>query len=253
MPMMIICFNLSAIPAGDILFFNVLFLLSCGVYRFYNALPISWFIEPTVGDKPSANPDMRKFPDGVIFCIINLYIGFIFYLQSGFCFLFFLQLGALWILSMIFVSDLKTRIIPDQLVVALALIALLWAFHDLSRIALTGDMWYQIPLQRLSGALAGGLSMLLIYLTGKWVTGQEALGMGDLKYFFSCGLITGINGILPVLFLSFLIAFPFSLCRFIYTRIKHIEDRSIPFGPFISISLALFLLFPEVVLINRIL
>lgn len=73
--------------------------------------------------------------------------------------------------------------------------------------------------------------MLLSALAGKWITGQEALGMGDVKLFAAAGLCLGFRGTLTVLVLS---AVSSAIIFSILLAMKKVKrtDR-LPLGPYI--------------------
>jgi len=107
--------------------------------------------------------------------------------------------------------------------------------------------WYLYPLMRILGGIAGSGTLFVIGYSGSKILKQEAMGMGDIKFIFASGLITGFPGIIAVLAMSFIIAFPFSIFKLLKRSKKtstHLPDR-LPFGPFIGLAVMLFFIFPE--------
>ena len=124
-----------------------------------------------------------------------------------------------WALLEAAIADKKYSIIPDQFIILAAISALGFIPEHAS-------MW-----QPLQGALLGGGVMLLSALAGKWITGQEALGMGDVKLFAAAGLCLGFRGTLTVLVLS---AVSSAIIFSILLAMKKVKRTDkLPLGPYI--------------------
>ena len=107
---------------------------------------------------------------GAVFCIWNM--GPV-YQTAG--------LPALWLLLLIALADQKYMIIPDQLVVALAVTAI-------------GFVPFQEDfLSPLYGALIGGGSLLIIGTIGRWISKKDVMGFGDVKLMAAIGLVSGVK------------------------------------------------------------
>ena len=126
-----------------------------------------------------------------------------------------------------FVVDLKEQIIPNRLNLLMFETGLVFVFlHGFSNI--------NIALNMLLGMLAGGGIFLLITLLGGLIAGKEAMGMGDVKLMGALGLYFGLQNIVVVSILAFLIG---AIGSIIYMIIKRkSSDAYIPFGPFIVAS-----------------
>jgi prepilin signal peptidase PulO-like enzyme (type II secretory pathway) len=233
--------NVFAIILTNLLFVVLSGLVAILAYRFYNTLPLSWFVE--YGDNPEEYPDprLKKFPDSYLFCSAMIFLNFLFFVRNGFSVVFFCNVLTVLFFLYVAAADIKTRIIPDQFLSGIAFVSLFWVLYDISIINITGIKWHMIPVYRISGALLGGGIMLLVNIAGTKLLKQEALGMGDVKLIFACGLIVGYRAILPVIALSFLLAFPPSVIRIIYRSQK---TNRMPFGPFIILANTLYLVFP---------
>lgn len=96
----------------------------------------------------------------------------------------------MWILLLIAFADGKYRIIPDQLVVVLALTALAYAPYKTEF------------LDPLYGGLLGGGLLLAVSAASKLIYKKDVLGMGDVKLMTAIGLIMGIKGTVAVLILT---------------------------------------------------
>lgn len=249
--------NAFTIALTNFLFIGLETMVAVLLYILYNRFPLSWFLEhdssrdvvSKIGSEDFISPRLKKFPDSVIFCSGFIIVTFVFYLQHGFSLLFACNFLTLIFLFYIAVSDLKTRIIPDQFISGLIFVSLFWILYDMSTIYVSEAMWYEMIFSRLLGALAGGSVILLIGFIGSRLLKQEAMGMGDVKLMFACGLIIGINAIFVVLALSFILAFIPAIIQIRNNRHGRRREafkgnNQMPFGPFIALSTILFLVFP---------
>jgi len=158
------------------------------------------------------------------------FIGFTFFrlssqpftvLQPG----FWLSVGVL--LIVVFFSDVIYGIIPDIAVVGLTFLGLLYRlllFY--SGIMYPLDFW-----RTLGGALAAFLFLLALW----YGTKKRGIGLGDVKFAFPMGLITGWPGIVLALFLAFTVGAVVALGT-VVTGQKKLSSR-IAFGPFLVVGL----------------
>lgn len=139
----------------------------------------------------------------------------------------FLELGALVYLLLvvsglivIFFTDLKYRIIPDQVVIFLGVTSLLFLFfsHQPSTI----------------NHLLSAVTMFLIFLLLAFITHGRGMGLGDVKFAAVMGLTLGFPKIFIAFYLSFLTGAIFSLILIILG--KKTMKSTIPFGPFLVAS-----------------
>jgi len=179
-------------------------------------------------------------------------------------------------LALIVVSDKLNRIIPDQLVFAAALLSVFGFLAD----GLEGSFWvasqspwYMNPLNRILGAIIGAGLLWGIGALGSLISRQESMGFGDIKLIFACGLLSGVYGLVFVLFFAFVLGGIFALPLYISKRrriraehkqilassdpdktrgeidrqkelIHFSEDPDyIAFGPFLALGTVLFLIF----------
>ncbi len=127
----------------------------------------------------------------------------------------------------VFVIDYKLQIIPNRLNLTIFEVGIVFAFlYGLSNVAITINM--------LLGMLAGGGIFLLITLVGGLFYGKEAMGFGDVKLMGALGLFFGLQNIIIITLVSFLIGAILSIFLLI-SKIKK-TDEYIPFGPFIVIA-----------------
>lgn len=126
-----------------------------------------------------------------------------------------------------FFVDLKEQIIPNRLNLLMFEIGLVITFlHGFTNI--------NIALNMLVGMIAGGGIFLLITLVGGLIAGKEAMGMGDVKLMGALGLFFGLQNIVAISVMAFLIGAVVSIVYMIVN--KKNANTYIPFGPFIVIS-----------------
>lgn len=134
--------------------------------------------------------------------------------------LFWLLVGI--ILLIIFFTDLLYMIIPDEAVVALTFLTLVY------RISLTifGLMQLSDFIRTLIAALLCGAGFLLLWIFTK----GKGMGLGDAKLAVPFGLLLGWPSILVGIFISFVSGAVVSLAL-VMTRKKKMK-QTVPFGPF---------------------
>ena len=144
-------------------------------------------------------------------------------------------------LACAFVVDLKEQIIPNRLNLLMFEIGLVIIF-------LYGFTNINISINMLLGMLAGGGIFLLITLLGGAIAGKEAMGMGDVKLMGVLGLYFGLQNIVVISVMAFLIG---AIVSVIYMLVKKKNgDTYIPFGPFIVISTIITIFVPFTTLFN---
>ncbi|MBO5348602.1 MAG: prepilin peptidase [Clostridia bacterium] len=129
-----------------------------------------------------------------------------------------------------FYIDYKMQIIPNRLTLTIFEIGLIFTFiHGISNLNIAVSMF--------QGLLAGCLIFLVITVLGGLIFGKETMGFGDVKMMAALGLFFGLQGIIAIAILSFLIAAIFSIVLMIIQKIRHKDlIEYIAFGPFIVIS-----------------
>lgn len=128
------------------------------------------------------------------------------------------------ILITISIIDLKHKIVPDSLNIALASIGVLFIIYDSSVIA---------------DKLLGAFTVFVLFFAIALAT--NAMGGGDIKLITALGLIFGFKGVLFIVFFSFVIGATISVALLL-TKIKSRKDE-IPFGPFISAAALLYIFY----------
>ena len=198
---------------------------------FFNKMPGQWLCD--YGETPSdelLNPTTQRikshpwkylFSMGFVILNIKLFVDdWQFALAAT---------AALWLLLELALADKKYSIVPDQLVILLAVTAVgVIPFHG---------SW-KPPL---FGALIGFGIMMFIALAGKLAYKRETLGGGDIKIFSVIGLITGPYGILFVFAATTLISAACFAYLIAKKRVKTTD--SLPMVPYIAVATAFYLVF----------
>src|SRR5690606_9316118 len=97
-----------------------------------------------------------------------------------------------WFLVALSGSDLRTRLLPDQLTLPLMAVGLIRGLANL----------YLPAKPALLGAIAGYVSLWSVWWLFKQLTGKEGMGHGDFKLLAALGAWCGVKGILPIILLS---------------------------------------------------
>ncbi len=137
------------------------------------------------------------------------------------------------------IIDLKLFIIPDRFSIGLALFGLAVFFINP---AFSGNLTAKF-LQSLAGGAIGFFGLWGMALIGTFMFKKEAMGGGDIKLTAAVGTLTGLNGIISTLIISSFLGLIYYGILFVLK--KNPQNKTIPFGPFISIGLFLNILFPN--------
>lgn len=141
----------------------------------------------------------------------------------------------------VLVIDYKHLIIPNRLNLTMFEVGLLFTF-------IYGISNMNIAVSMLLGMLAGGGIFLLITLIGGFIAGKEAMGFGDVKLMGALGLFFGLQNIVTISIVAFLVAAIISIILIVFKIRK--TDEYIPFGPFIVVGAFIVMLVPFSVIIN---
>jgi leader peptidase (prepilin peptidase)/N-methyltransferase len=127
-----------------------------------------------------------------------------------------------WSLLALAVIDLDTQLLPDDLT-----LPLLWAglLFNLERVF--------VPLPTaVIGAVAGYLSLWLVYWAFKLATGKEGMGYGDFKLLAAIGAWLGWQKLPLVVLLSSVVGAAVGIALIVLAR--HGREKPIPFGPYLA-------------------
>jgi leader peptidase (prepilin peptidase)/N-methyltransferase len=129
-----------------------------------------------------------------------------------------------WALIALAIIDLKTTLLPDNITLPLLWIGLLLnqqgIFTELN--------------SSLYGAVAGYLSLWLLYHFFKLLTGKEGMGFGDFKLFAVFGAWMGWQSLPLIIILSSLAGAIIGIGLILF-RGKN-RNTAIPFGPYLAIA-----------------
>jgi leader peptidase (prepilin peptidase)/N-methyltransferase len=121
--------------------------------------------------------------------------------------------------------DWDTTLLPDDIT-----LPLLWGGLIASAL-----QWTVIPLSTaLWGAVAGYLSLWLIYWAFKLLTGKEGMGYGDFKLFAALGAWFGWPALVPIILMASVIGAIIGIAMKFSSGLR--EGGYVPFGPFLAMA-----------------
>lgn len=201
-------------------------------------LPEKWLQDYGVKE---TDPDFRLskrmqfFPHGVIsalFCvgIYMLFVGFGYSYWINPIGIFHITTIALStpIIVIVMMSDRLNRIIPDECIIALALVGIISLIGDFFEPSIwfsTQAPWYASLLSRLIASLVGGGFLWLLNFLTMTFLGKEGMGQGDMKLLAATGLIVGCYGLLVVVYVGIIAALFFAIPLFIRKRIRISNEK----------------------------
>jgi len=145
-------------------------------------------------------------------------------IQGFFFFLVFLIILAISLI------DLQIGIIPDELLVLLGVLSVVYIL-------------FSHPLTFFTHLITGFISFaffLLIFL----VTRERGMGFGDVKYSFFIGFLLSPTETIAAFYIAFLTGAAISIILVI-GKIKKLKGSTVPFGPFLSLGFLASLLYGE--------
>ena len=140
------------------------------------------------------------------------------------------------VLTMISLADTRFSIIPDELLIAAGVLAVVSALP--AALAQNSLMGWLSPL--LGGALGAGM-VLALNLVARLFYKRDALGMGDVKLMAVCGLACGLTGVIYVAVLTLFVAGGSFILLMALKKLS--PDEYHPLGPYIVLAAALTLCF----------
>lgn len=121
--------------------------------------------------------------------------------------------------------DWDTTLLPDDIT-----LPLLWAGLALSALGVL-----QVPLpDAVWGAIAGYLSLWLVYWAFKLATGKEGMGYGDFKLFAALGAWFGWSALVPIILMASVIGAVVGIGIKFAGQLR--EGGYVPFGPFLALA-----------------
>jgi prepilin signal peptidase PulO-like enzyme (type II secretory pathway) len=222
-----------------------------GIIYVFNKMPAKWLCD--YGETPDEShipPRIGKYPWGLVFSAVlataSFKVGYMISWQYAVA-----ALPALWSLLIIGISDKKYRIIPDQFVIVLAVTGIGFVtlgmqllpekiLDELGMFVFSKQLSFISPVV---GLLIGGGTFFLTGTIGRLVMKKDILGFGDVKLVATCGLISGVYGILMIMILTALTSAVFFSVQL--ARKKLMAEDTAALGPFIAVSTGLYLIFPQ--------
>lgn len=142
-----------------------------------------------------------------------------------------------WMLISLTFIDYDTQLLPDQITYPL-----LW----LGLIVNSFFVGIVSPHDALIGAIAGYLSLWLVYWGFKLATDKEGMGYGDFKLFAALGAWLGWQALPSIILIAASIGLLYALLQIV--RSKQSAGQAIPFGPFLATAGWVTLIFRDTVL-----
>ena len=121
--------------------------------------------------------------------------------------------------------DWDTTLLPDDITLPLLWAGLCAAALGLIETALVSALW---------GAVAGYLSLWLVYWTFKLLTGKEGMGYGDFKLFAAMGAWFGWQGLIPIILMGSVVGAVVGIAMKFQGSLR--EGGYVPFGPFLAVA-----------------
>lgn len=119
--------------------------------------------------------------------------------------------------------DWDTTFLPDSIT-----LPLLWAGLIASAL-----QWTSVPLlSSFWGAVAGYMSLWLIFWAFKLTTGKEGMGYGDFKLFAALGAWFGWQALVPIILMASVVGAVIGIALKINSKLR--EGGYVPFGPFLA-------------------
>ena len=203
-------------------------------YRLLNAIPAKWLCDY------DEEPDETLLGIRYNFKQSGIYISALFAIFLSLCYTVFgISLYTIFLMLICFVlllitlADCKYTIIPDQFVVALAILCIGMGVYDLCSMQYFISQWWHIPV----GAICGGGFLLIINILSLAIFKKHGMGFGDVKLMAAFGACIGFPKVFIALLLSVIVAFVFIIGKVIFNTVTKKDDSNyFPFGPFLCIA-----------------
>lgn len=202
-----------------------------GAVYFFNKIPAEWLCdygeEPTPEMKDRYTQRVKSHPWKYIFTMAFVILNIKMVVDDW----QFAITGtvALWLLLELSIADIKYRIVPDQILILLAVTGFgFMPYHD---------NWETSVI----GAVIGFGIMGLIAGVGKLLYHRLALGGGDIKLYTVLGFLTGYKGILFIFVLSTLVSGAWFVIQLARRKIKRTDTQ--PMVPYIAGAAAAYIVF----------
>jgi leader peptidase (prepilin peptidase)/N-methyltransferase len=147
----------------------------------------------------------------------------------GFGFEALMAIGLSFALVAISMIDYDHQLIPDSIVMPLLWVGLAMSlFHPMA----AADTLFVSPVDSITGAIAGYLSLWTVYQLFKLTTGKEGMGYGDFKLLAALGAWLGWQSLHLIILLAAVVGAIFGIAMIVFRG----RDRQlpIPFGPYLA-------------------
>lgn len=131
-----------------------------------------------------------------------------------------------WALLALLFIDIDHQLLPDSIT-----LPLLWGGLLLNQLQL-----FTAPTDALWGAVAGYLSLWLVFHLYKTVSGREGMGRGDFKLLAALGAWCGWTLLPQILLIASISGIALTLPLLLRSRSTPVMTTAIPFGPFLAIG-----------------
>ena len=220
------CAELSETPPEPTEKFNLLVprsrCSSCGhVIRWYENIPVASYLFLRGKCSVCGTPYGLRYP------VVEAVTGALFFFcvsRWGWSLTALAWCGFSAALLTLAVIDWDTTLLPDDIT-----LPLLWA--GLIVAALQWNPPVSLP-TALWGAVAGYLSLWLVYWAFKLATGKEGMGYGDFKLFAALGAWFGWPALVPMILMASVIGAGVGIAMKFSSGLR--EGGYVPFGPFLA-------------------
>lgn len=161
----------------------------------------------------------------ILYPLMELLTGLLFftsYMIFGLSIQLIISLLFISFLIIVFVSDIRYMIIPDE-VTTFFLIAIVLAIFIINGLGIWKDILLDVFIPF--------IFLILIKILGDKVFKKETLGGGDIKLMLIIGAFLGWENAIIAVFLGSIIAFPISLVFYFKDK-----EHMLPFGPYLCTS-----------------
>jgi leader peptidase (prepilin peptidase)/N-methyltransferase len=119
--------------------------------------------------------------------------------------------------------DWDTTLLPDDITLPLLWAGLIAATLQWTTVPLSASLW---------GAVAGYLSLWLVYWAFKLITGKEGMGFGDFKLYAALGAWFGWQALVPIILMASVIGALVGIAMKFSSGLR--AGGYVPFGPFLA-------------------
>jgi leader peptidase (prepilin peptidase)/N-methyltransferase len=119
--------------------------------------------------------------------------------------------------------DWDTTLLPDDITLPLLWAGLMAAALRFTPLPLSQAVW---------GAVAGYMSLWLIYHAFRLLTGKQGMGYGDFKLFAALGAWFGWQALIPIILMASVIGAIIGIAMKVSSGLR--EGGYVPFGPFLA-------------------